>query len=180
MKKIKAKTITTAGIIIALGVLIPQIFHLIGGKSLGNMLLPMHLPILIGGFILPTVPAMLCGIIAPIISSLLTGMPPMPRLIFMVFELAAYGFFTSLFFKKLKLNAILSLVLSMLCGRAVYFLSLVIAINILGISITGMTSAWAAVLAAVSTGIIGIIVQIIIIPIIVIALKKAGIINDRK
>ena len=44
-----SRKLTTGGLLIAVGILLPQVFHLIGGSSLGSILLPMHLPILLGG-----------------------------------------------------------------------------------------------------------------------------------
>ncbi len=172
-----ARTIAAAALICALSVVVPQIFHLIGGKAMGNALLPMHLPVLLGGYLLNPAAAMVCGMLSPILSFFITGMPPMPRLLFMVFELGAYGLFTSLFARKCRLPVFLSLPLSMLCGRAVYFLAAVFALHILHIEITGMSSAPAAVVTAVTTGIPGIILQIVVIPALIAALRKAKVIS---
>lgn len=131
-----ARTVATAALVCALSVLVPQVFHLIGGKPLGNAFLPMHLPVLLGGYLLNPAAAMLCGMLSPILGFLLTGMPAVPRLFFMIFELGAYGLFTSLFARKCRLPVFLSLPLSMLAGRAVYFLSLVFALNLLHLKIS--------------------------------------------
>lgn len=176
-KGFSARTVATAALVCALSVLLPQIFHLVGGKPLGNAFLPMHLPVLLGGYLLNPAAAAICGVLSPILSFLLTGMPPIPRLFFMILELGAYGFFTSLFAHKCRLPVFLSLPLAMLAGRAVYFLSLVFALNILHLEISGMPSAVAALLSAVTAGIPGIILQLVAVPALLMALRKAKVIH---
>lgn len=176
-KGFSARTVATAALVCALSVLLPQIFHLVGGKPLGNAFLPMHLPVLLGGYLLNPAAAAICGMLSPILSFLLTGMPPIPRLFFMILELGAYGFFTSLFAHKCRLPVFLSLPLAMLAGRAVYFLSLVFALNILHLEISGMPSAVAALLSAVTAGIPGIILQLVAVPALLMALRKAKVIH---
>lgn len=62
-------------------------FHLIG--MTGPITLPMHIPVLIGGLLLSPL-ALLLGIVTPVVSSLLTGMPVIyPMAIIMAFELGA-------------------------------------------------------------------------------------------
>lgn len=172
-----ARTVATAALVCALSVLVPQVFHLIGGKPLGNAFLPMHLPVLLGGYLLNPAAAMLCGILSPILGFLLTGMPAVPRLFFMIFELGAYGLFTSLFARKCRLPVFLSLPLSMLAGRAVYFLSLVFALNLLHLKISETPSAAAALVTAVTTGAPGIILQLCAVPALLTAMRKAKVIH---
>lgn len=176
-KGFSARTVATAALVCALSVILPQVFHLLGGKPLGNAFLPMHLPVLLGGYLLNPAAAAVCGMLSPILSFLLTGMPPIPRLFFMILELGAYGFFTSLFAHKCRLPVFLSLPLAMLAGRAVYFLSLVFALNILHLEISGMPSAVAALLSAVTAGIPGIILQLVAVPALLMALRKAKVIH---
>ena len=71
--------------------------------EIGNMLLPMHLPVLLAGFIVGGPSAMMVGAIAPILRSIIWGMPPMfPKAIGMAFELAAYGFVSGIIYSKSK------------------------------------------------------------------------------
>lgn len=172
-----ARTVATAALVCALSVTVPQIFHLIGGKALGNAFLPMHLPVLLGGYLLNPAAAMLCGMLSPMCSFLLTGMPAAPRLFFMIFELGAYGLCTSLFARKCRLPVFLSLPLAQILGRTVYFLCLVFALNILQFEISGVSSASAALLSAVSTGVPGIILQLCTVPALLAALRKAKVIR---
>lgn len=172
-----ARTVAAAALVCALSVLVPQVFHLIGGKPLGNVLLPMHLPVLLGGYVLNPAAAMLCGMLSPILSFLLTGMPPVPRLFFMIFELGAYGLFTSLFARKCRLPVFLTLPLAQILGRTVYFLCMAFALHVLHIEIAGVSSAFAALAAAVSTGAPGIVLQLCVVPVLLAALRRAKVID---
>ncbi len=172
-----ARTVATASLVCALSVVLPQIFHMVGGKAMGGAFLPMHLPVLLGGYLLNPTAALLCGALSPLLSFFTSGMPAFPRLIFMIFELGAYGYFTSLFAHKCRLPVFLSLPLSWICGRAVYFLSVAFALHILHFEIAGMPSAFAAVWTAVTAGVPGLILQAVTVPILVAALKKARLIS---
>lgn len=172
------RRITFGALFIALSLLLPQIFHLSGIPQAGNILLPMHIPVLLGGFVLGPVFGLAIGALSPILSAFVTGMPPVERLPFMIAELAAYGLASGLCYQTLKLYRVrlgtyISLLAAMLAGRLVYALSLIIAGNLFGIK--GANAG--AVLAAVITGAAGIAIQIAIIPPIVYALKKGGLLN---
>ena len=162
----------------ALSIILPQIFHLTGIPQVGSVFLPMHIPVLLAGFIIGPVYAPIIGAVASVISHLLTNMPVSARLPFMVIELFAYGLSSGLFYHTFKLKSkkfgtIITLVLSMLLGRLAYALALFIASEFLGIECGG---AVAAVTATVS-GVYGIVLQLVAIPPIVYALKKGGFIK---
>ena len=169
-----ARTVATAALVCALAVVLPQMFHFIGGKPLGNAFLPMHLPVILGGYLLNPAAALVCGALSPILSFFVSGMPAFPRL---VFKLGAYGFFTSVFVHKCRLPVWLNLPLTWICGRAVYFVVAFFALRVLHLEIQGMASASAAVWTAVTTGVPGIILQAVVIPILVAALKKARLVT---
>ena len=80
----------------AFAILLPQAFHLTGIPQSGQIFLPMHIPVLISGFVLGPVFGLFIGVLSPIISSLLTGMPDSFRLPFMIAELASYGFMSGI------------------------------------------------------------------------------------
>ena len=90
MKK-NVKKITVGGLLIALALVLPMAFHLTGVPQPGQVFLPMHIPVLLGGFVLGPVFGFFVGLFSPIISSVLTGMPAVGRLPFMMIELAVYG-----------------------------------------------------------------------------------------
>ena len=70
--------------------------------EIGSMLCPMHLPVLLCGFICGPVWGLAVGFAAPLLRSLILGMPPMfPTAICMMFELAAYGAIAGLMHKRL-------------------------------------------------------------------------------
>ena len=169
-----SRSVTYGGLILALGVLLPQVFHLIGGPAMGGVMLPMHSPGLLGGFLLGPVWGMVIGAATPALSSLLFSMPVMPRLLFMVLELAAYGLFTGVFYRLLRLPSVVSLLLAMIAGRAVYFLSLLFTLNGLGLQLPGISSAWLALTDAVALGVPGMAVQVLLIPLLLAALRKGG------
>ena len=144
-------------------------------------MLPMHIPVLLGGFFLGPVWGGLVGLLTPAASCLITGFlmpaPMMPP--FMMLELAGYGMLTGLFFQKLRLPTFPSLLLAMLGGRTIYFLSLVTALQLLHLRLPFAASAWAAAAGAVVTGLPGIVVQMVVIPALLLALKKGGLLYER-
>ena len=156
------KRITFCALIIAIGLVLPQLFHTIGGQTAGTMFLPLHIPALIAGLLLGPLEGSMVGLFLPFLSSLLTGMPPALRLPFMMVELCGYGLIGGILMKKSK-NVFLSLLIAQIGGRMVYGLSLIVAINILKIPapplagfLTGITSGWP-----------GLLIQWILIPLLV-------------
>jgi len=176
---ISAKKITVGGVLLALTIVLPQMLHFTGNAMAGAMFLPMHIPAILGGFILGPVFGLILGFVAPVISFFITTMPPAARLPFMVAELAAYGFMSgfmyhTLRFNEKKLGIYISLFSTMMVGRAIYALSLLIAGNLLGLHVGGP----AAAITATVTGIFGILIQLVIVPPIIYALKKGGRLNE--
>ena len=167
------KNIVISGLLIAIGIIVPAIFHYSGIS--GKVFLPMHIPVLIGGFLLSPMYALLVGVVTPLLNSLLTGMPPaFPMALIMMFELGVYGLIASLFYRKLKLPLIVSLILSLVAGRVmaalvVYFLVMVFAIK--------FASPLAFIKGGVMLGFPGIIIQIILIPILMLGINKYTTIN---
>ncbi len=162
---IKTKKIVIASVFVAIGVLLPQLFHMFG--LAGPIFLPMHIPVLLGGMITGSMYGAVIGFIVPIVSFIYTGgaMPPMtpvPVLLFMIFELTAYGFFAGLFMKKFKLNEYVVLILSMICGRIVLGVVVFILVNTMysHLQITPISY----VIGGFIQGITGVIIQLITIP----------------
>lgn len=140
--------------------------------QMGNALCPMHIPIILCGFFCGPWYALTIGFFAPILRFALFGMPPIiPTGIAMCFELAAYGLLTGLMYNRLpkkKAYVYVSLIVAMLGGRVVWGVARVILFG-LGKSEFG----WAAFMSgAFINAIPGIVVQIILIPILVIVLRK--------
>lgn len=166
------KKLVISGVCLALCLLLPFLTGQI--PRFGNLLLPMHLPVLICGFVAGPFYGLLVGLIAPILRSLLFTMPPlMPTAVAMAFELAAYGFLTGFLYQKLPkkpVYAYVSLIGAMLGGRIIWGV-VAFALN----SALGNPFTLAIFMASAFTNAIpGIILQLVIIPPIVMALKKAG------
>ena len=145
--------------------------------EIGSMLCPMHLPVLLCGFICGWPWGLAVGLIAPIFRSLTLGMPPLfPTAVCMAFELAAYGAVAGLMHKllpKKKLYIYCSLITAMAVGRLIWGAMMYICMGIRGGSFTFTAFLSGAILNAVP----GIIVQIILIPILVMVLDNPKILK---
>ncbi len=170
----RTRSITYTALCIAIGVVLPQAFHTV--QNAGSIFLPMHIPVLISGFVVGPAYGLACGIITPLLSHLIFGMPPASSLPGMICELAVYGLVSSLLWRNLKIKndtakIYTTLIGAMICGRITYGI-----LNALIFKAGEYTFAtWIA--AAFTTALPGIIIQLILIPIVVLALKKAKIVN---
>ena len=165
--KNNTKKIVYTAMFLAIAVLLPQVFHLIGGPAAGKLFLPMHLPVLLAGFLIGWQAGLITGLIAPFLSFLITGMPPVPTLFFMAVELPVYGLVAGLF-KENKLNIVIKVLISMVAGRAALGLAYMVGAYVFNVEI----APWAAVGSAIVSGIPGIAIQIVLIPTIVFLLRK--------
>lgn len=169
------KKITYGGLLIATAVLLPQVFHLTGVAQAGKVFLPMHIPVLLSGFVLGPLFGLFIGVISPLISCLVTGMPDTQRVLFMVAELAGYGFVSGLFyetlgFKKRRFGIYISLITAMIAGRMVYGAMLFLAGTVLGME--GFS--FYAMIGAVAAGAWGITIQLIFLPSVIYGLERSG------
>lgn len=151
---------------IALGIIIPQAFHMFGGPGLGSVFLPMHYPVIIGGMILGPVSGMLIGGVSVVVGIML-GMPPINIGMFMIFELMTYGLVAGLTAKKMPM--IVSLIITMLSGRVVSLLLVNVALSLFAISLPPVFGK----LAMFAASLPGMAVQVFLIPVIMLALKRA-------
>ncbi|NEG90371.1 ECF transporter S component [Bifidobacterium aerophilum] len=172
----------TAAAIIAVvaAVALPQVFHVAGaalglGAMVGQTLLPMHLPVLLVGLLAGPFAGLATGAFAPIVSFLLTGMPMAPMVPFMVIELAAYGLFAGLL-RGVRLPAavpsplgwLVKLVGAQVAGRIADALAIAVAVSLLG----NTTMTVASVAAAVVTGLPGLALQWVLVPVIMTAVDR--------
>lgn len=129
------KHLIYASFFTAIGVLFPQIFHAFG---LGPVFLPMHIPIILAGIVCTSLWGLLSGITCVFLSSLLFGMPGFtPTGYSMFFELAAYGFFSGIFFHAMPRPYTLkriypALLLTMLTGRLVAIIAKYVIFHMMG------------------------------------------------
>lgn len=165
--KIKTKDLVTAAVLLAIAIVLPSIFHLTGIN--GSIFSPMHIPVLLSGFILGPYLGAIIGILSPILNSMITGMPAIPFLWVMVVELFLYGLISGLLYKKSKMNIMASLIISMIIGRVGGALSILLLTNIFGFKLPAPTM---FLKGATITAIPGIIIQLIIIPTIVTIYEK--------
>ncbi len=178
-KKIACKTLVSAGLI-ALAVVLPQLVHLALGQPGGVKWLPMYLPVLIGGCLLGTKWGLAVGVLSPIVSFLLTSaagnpMPVAARLPFMIAELAVFAAVSGLFTKKIAQNglwAFPAVICAQIAGRAA-FLGLIAASE----RVTQFTAA--QIWSQICTGFVGLAVQAVLVPLIIIALRQL-LIRDTK
>ncbi len=173
MIKNKTQRLVVAALCLALGILLPQVFHLVPVANSGNVFLPMHIPVILCGYFVGAGYGALIGAICPLLSFLFTGMPNAARLPFMIVELMAYGVAAGLAYHLLaKLNKTLriylTLIITMICGRIAYFAGLVVAVYILGMKDLSVM----AVISAIVLGVPGIVIQIILIPVIIFSIDK--------
>lgn len=161
---------------LALGLVLPFLTGQI--KEIGNMLLPMHIPVMLCGLVCGPQYGLLVGAITPILRSSLFGMPVMfPSAISMAFELATYGFVIGYLFSHAKWKCIKSLyrclLTAMVCGRVVWG---IVQCLLLGLGDNGFTFSMflsGAFLKAVP----GIILQLVLIPAIMLILGKTHLIH---
>lgn len=166
----KTRQLVLTSLFIALGVILPQAFHAV--PNAGSVFLPMHLPVLISGYVVGPLFGLICGAVTPLLSSLIFHMPPAPVLPGMLCELAVYGLMTGILSRMLKMEnkavrTYVILVAAMICGRISYGI-----LNAL-IFRAGQYSLQAWLSAAFVTALPGIVIQLIAIPVLIMALRKA-------
>ena len=169
------RKLVLAGLFLALGLILPFITGQI--PSIGNMLLPMHIPVLLCGFICGWKYGLVVGFVVPLLRSVLFTMPPMfPIAISMAFELATYGLVSGLLYHLLsenRLRVILSLIGAMIDGRIVWG---IVSYFLFGLSGSQFTLEM-FIAGAFINAIPGIIIQLILIPIIVSVLERVNLIE---
>lgn len=174
LSSVKRSIITAA--CIGLCVVLPMAFHSI--PNAGRVFLPMHIPVLLSGLICGWSFGLLCGLAGPLLSTLLTGMPPLAFLPSMLVELAVYGVVCGLLInlvrtKKLYTDLYISLVAALLAGRVVAGIAQALLFSAGSYSIAAWTGSYFV------TGWPGILLQLALIPAVVSALMKAKLIPAR-
>lgn len=170
--KITIKTLISVGLV-ALAVALPQLVHLTLGASGGVTFMPMYLPVLIGGCLLGTWWGLGVGVMSPVVSFLITfafgnPMPALARLPFMLVELMVFACVCGLFSKSISKNVWLAfpaVLTAQVAGRAV-FITLVAIFQ--SVSVFSVSVVW----SQIKTGLLGLVLQAIIVPLIIVALSK--------
>ena len=167
-----------AALFLALAYVLPFLTGQI--PEIGSMLCPMHIPVLLCGFICGWPWGLAVGFVAPLLRSVTLGMPMIfPQAVCMAFELATYGAVAGMMHKLLprkKPYVYGSLLSAMIAGRLVWGAAMFVCMGIKGGSFT-----LAAFLAgAVTNAVPGIVVQIVLIPLIVMLLDSVKILKVEK
>lgn len=169
--KITVKALISAGVI-ALAVILPQLVHLFSGAAGGAKWLPMYLPVLIGGCLLGWRWGLGVGVLSPVVSFLITSMtgnamPAASRLPYLIAELAVFAVVSGVFSKKISENlwlAFPAVLLAQVSGRAVFLMVAAIFQSIAPLS------AARCVVAGSQTGLLGLVLQAVLVPFIVMGL----------
>ena len=170
----QTRNLVIAAMMVALGVALPQAFHAV--PNAGSIFLPMHIPVLLCGLICGWPYGLVCGLLGPAVSSL-TGMPPIAILPSMMVECATYGAVTGLMMKFVRTkhataDLYISMITAMILGRVVSGLAKALIFS-------PGTAPFAWVTTSLITGIPGICIQLVVMPVIVFSLTKAHLIPIR-
>ena len=151
---------------IAGAVALPQLFHMVGalsglGTAPGEIFLPIHLPVILVGLLAGPFAGAAAGLLSPLVSFALSGMPGIAMLPFMVIELAVYGLTAGCLY-KVQLPTAGKVLAAQIAGRIIRAAAILIAVSI------GNTSVQpAAIWNSILTGLPGLILQWVFLPLIV-------------
>ena len=169
-KAVSAKTISFSAMFLVLAFVMPFLTGQI--PQIGSMLCPMHIPVLLCGFLCGGSWGLIVGLIAPVLRSVLIGMPVLfPMAVCMSLELGTYGFVAGILYEKLvkgKWSIYISLISAMILGRIVWGIAMFVC---MGFDSTKFGFD-AFLSGAITMAIPGIIVQIVLVPIIVTIWRK--------
>lgn len=160
--------LVAGAVCISFGIVLPITFHMVGAA--GSIFLPMHIPVMIAGLFLGPRMGLIVGAFTPVLSSLLTGMPPaVPILPVMVAELATYGCFGGYLYRQHRLPLWAALIAAMVAGRGAAVLAAFCMVSMLNVTL----SPFVYITGAVIKGLPGILLQIAIVPVLVNRLENA-------
>ena len=176
--KTQVKKLVLSAMLLAVGIVLPFFTGQI--PQIGNMLLPMHLPVLVCGLICGWQYGGVIGFILPFLRYVLFAMPPMPNGIAMAFELASYGAIVGFLYNRSRWKCIVSLyrslIIAMIGGRIVWG---VVRVAMLGMM--GNAFSWKMFMAgAFLNAIPGIVLQLVFIPAVMLVLNKTGLVDFHK
>ena len=168
--KMSLNILLKTSMMIALGIALPLAFH--GVPNAGRVFLPMHLPVLLAGFLFGPVSGVIAGAVTPLLSSVFTGMPPMapmPIAVQMSVELAAFGLLAGLLYHALKMNLFVSLVLTLAGGRLAYSVITLTLFPLFGLRSIPLSVVFGASLI---TALPGLALQVVSIPAIILGVNR--------
>ena len=172
-----SKRTTLCAVCIALCYVLPIAFHSVG---LGSVLSPMHIPVLLCGLICGGGAGLICGLVGPVLSSLLSGMPPMMMLVRMIPELGVYGLVAGIVMKKLHTGSnakdvYISMIVAMVAGRIVGGIATAVFFAVT----SGVYSLALWFASYFVESVPAIAIHLVLVPILVFSLQKARLIPKR-
>ena len=178
MSPVKTQKLTIAAVCLALCLLLPLLTGQI--PTIGSMLSPMHIPVYICAFLAGPLYGGLVGAIAPLLRNIIFGMPPFyPVAIAMAFELCEYGIIAGLIYiftkkhMKLSESVYLTLVIAMILGRIVFGAAMYVLLMLKSQSYTFDAFINATTLSSIP----GIVLHFLIVPPVVLATERSGILK---
>ena len=170
------KNLTLSAMFLAIGMVLPFLTGQI--PQIGNMMLPMHIPVLLCGVICGWQSGAALGVILPLIRYMVFGMPVLfPTGIAMAFEMLTYGLVIGLVYSLSRWKCIVSLyralISAMIAGRVVWAVAQMILLGVSGGAFTMKMFLAGAFLNAVP----GIIIQLVLIPAVMVALGRTGMVQ---
>lgn len=172
LTQIRTKTLAVMAAVAA-AVILPQLAHLIGaalgaGSGVGEMFLPMHLPVLFIGALMGPWAGLATGVLSPLASHVLTGMPVSAMLPFLMIELGVYGL-TAGWMKNKLCKPLIRVCVAQVAGRFARTLAMIGAFYLLGSSLP-LQASWTYITA----GIWGIVIQLLVLPVLLTLVEKRG------
>ena len=177
MNSLRIRKLVYTALYLAIAMVLPFLTGQI--PQIGAMLSPMHIPVLLCGFMCGWPWGLAVGFIAPLLRSVLFGMPALfPTAVAMAFELAVYGGMSGLLYRLLPRKpwaVYAALIIAMIAGRVVWG-----AIRLVLAGLSGTSFTWALFIAgALTNAVPGIILHLVLIPVLVIAMERAGLSLNR-
>ncbi len=177
MRKNKNKTavnttlrLVFSALFLALSIILPTVISM-GSQRLGQILLPMHIPVMLCGFTCGTPYGLAIGFTSPLLKSILTGLPHMTSAVSMAFELATYGAVCGILYKAFPKKMVFvypNLIISMVLGRIINGV-----INFLITTSSDNDFVLESFITLTTVNAIpGIVIQLAIIPLVILALRK--------
>lgn len=174
MKNAKVRKVVISAMFLAIGIVLPFFTGQI--KEIGDTLLPMHIPVMLAGFICGWQWGLVVGFVLPILRSMLFSMPPMfPNAMWMAAELASYGAVAGIVYSKSR-KIYVSLILAQISGRVVWGVTKAILLGFSGKVFTLGAFVTGGFLDAIP----GIILQLILIPIILKSINRKKEYSDER
>ncbi len=169
------RNLTLTAMLMAVGVVLPFFTGQI--PRIGNMLLPMHIPIFLCGLLCGWKYGAAAGFILPLFRSVLFGMPVLfPTAAAMAFELMTYGLVAGWLYERSRRQSVIalyrSLLPAMLAGRIVWGM-----VQMLFLGLGQRAFTWEIFMAgAFLNAVPGIALQLVLIPLVMVALNRTGIV----